>query len=676
MIDVVREVTIALALSGVAIVACVASDEGEETAANDAADGNRVVAAPHVDGPSGDALRAFTGDHFGVAIDARRGGEITGIELSDGSASRRVLGGGGRTFPGLVIRNADGAFALARAEARLEKGEDAKSTAGISRLKAIAAPRSEDGRTSKWTVTLDYEIHHEGAVFVTVKLDLAAGQREEALSRVEVTLALDDAITSAPKYRESWFESSALPSARFAFGLQSTRSFTNELEAMVEDATPLAGTARATTARGAITWVLADDAGAAPPITGPFHYENRIALALGAPATSPARMRLVGHRPYHWIGWTNPARTAASWYPTNAEIDRMADNFATILVLHNWWMAQPGSNGSPHADYGVARDDAELRRAVAHAHERGLRVALYSRGIERYGMADGFFEKYLERDRDGLYVDWHGAHAVAAHEKAYASAGPDDPHFSTNGTFLPARAYFLHVKRLREIVGPKGFLVGHQGSFASGILANLDIDAYLPGEAASDHAMLASADDAAYGGMTGGSTCMPWPVDAPATFASREGIAKMAAWGFYPHVPLGLYAFPMDPADAANAYALPYWRVLAAGKVDSAQLYNSPSSSVVAATTSNPNVQCVVYKRTNVAPNEPEIVVVAANLASESSAATVTLVSSVLGLAGVYRARRIDPATGAISDGASTTGTVDTGALGAWDIAAWTFARE
>ena len=116
----------------------------------------------------------------------------------------------------------------------------------------------------------------------------------------------------------------------------------------------------------------------------------------------------------------------------------------------------------------------------------------------------------------------------------------------------------------------------------AGIMPNLLFDAYLPGEAASDRAMFSDRDSAAFAGMLGGGPCMPWPLDSP-QFTSPQGVARMAAWGFYPHVGLGLkrradgVVFPLDPDHPTNGFALPYWNVLSAIDVESSRVFNLPS---------------------------------------------------------------------------------------------------
>jgi hypothetical protein len=373
-------------------------------------------------------------------------------------------------------------------------------------------------------------------------------------------------------------------------------------------------------------------------------------------------------------------KDTAAWYPSNEAIDKMAGYGGTMLILHQHWMLQGGSNGNPHADYTVVRDDASLRRMIDHAHRKGMRVGLYRRGIERYSIEEPLFGNYLERNRDGFYVDWHGPHCVAIHENRYPpNADFHDSHYSDDGSYLAARDYFLFTRQLRQIVGPEGFLIGHQGIGNSGVLANLAFDGYLPGEAGSDHAMFSDMDTAVYKGMMGGGVTMPWPLDSPA-FSSPEGVAKMAAWGMYPHVGMGLQRrrdatlFTLDPDDEVNRFALPYWRILGAIEVARATVYNLPSRNQIAATFSNPDFYGLVYREDR--DGDDAYLLVVSNLANQPGRTTVTLAADVLGMSGEYQVERVDLSANPAVPQAASSGVIETGELPPWDIAGYKLVRK
>ena len=176
-----------------------------------------------------------------------------------------------------------------------------------------------------------------------------------------------------------------------------------------------------------------------------------------------------------------------------------------------------------------------------------------------------------------------------------------------------------------------------------------------------------------YKGMMGGVTCMPWVVDAAKTFTSPQGVARMAVWGFYPHAGLafqrpGKVLYPADPNDPANAYVLPYWRVLAAVDAQRCTVYNSPAVNLVAAESSNPSVSCLVYKEAGDRSADDAYLVVAANLSDKPASATITLKPEVLGMSGSYAASRVDSQTGAVSPAGVASNVVKTSELAPWQI--------
>ncbi len=621
--------------------------------------------------PKRDKQIEVSGGHFRLTVDAARGGEITRLELFDGAVWNRVLGGDGQTFPQFVLRAKQGEFALARdPRAKIKRFQAAPDRVAFE---VTAVPRMADGRESPWRVTLGYEIHAEGAVFVD--LDCTCSQADFRLIGASVALAVDRALTRAAKYRDLLFRRRAdvaVPSARVAFGIDPEKSFTNELQAIIEEKPGLAGNVTCTRAgkKGRFVWSLANGKN---PLPGGIRYHNRLALGLGATATGRPRTNLIGQRIYHWINYLN-SQSTAEWYPTPELIDKMVAHRATTLILHSDWMRQGGSNGHPHAEY-VARDDEALRATVDCAHRRGLRVGLYMRGIEPYALAARFFEKYLRRDFDGLYIDWHGPHAVARHERTWPADGRlGDRHVSPDGSRLPAREYFLFTRRLRETVGLQGFLIGHMGPCNGGILANLVLDGYLPGETGSDRKAFADRDLAAFTGMQGGVTCTPWTLDS-AAFRTPEAVASMAAWGFYPHVCLGIQRTPdgplftLDPDDPVHAFPLVYWRMLSAIDADRATVYNLPGHNVVAARCDEPALSCLVYKEGGSPAHRPRYLVLLANTAKSALKPTsVELARDVLGMSGQYKVLRIDPETGRLVPRGRTSDRVAVGAIPAWGI--------
>ena len=144
-------------------------------------------------------LIVIGGDHFRVQVDAAKGGEITAIQLFDGSDWNRVVGGDGQTCPMIRFAAAGDEYRLANdTRARIEKFD-----AGPDRVKfdILATPRNAAGGASLWSVRLGYEAYPEGALFIDIDCDLSATIVDRC--RAGVSLVIDRAITRAAKYRQA-----------------------------------------------------------------------------------------------------------------------------------------------------------------------------------------------------------------------------------------------------------------------------------------------------------------------------------------------------------------------------------------------------------------------------------------------------------------------------------------
>jgi hypothetical protein len=615
-----------------------------------------------------DRTVTVSGAYFTVTVDASKGGEMTSIRLHDGAGWREVLEG---TFPALRFHDGESEWQLAL-DARKGEIKQVEREGQAVRIHTYGVLRKADGTGSPWGIDLRYEVHPEGALFVDMECNLV--KVPFALSEATAAFTIRPDIVAYPKYRDQQvgLQNVPLKSFRAAFGANPAKSFTNEIEVIVENSRPISGAAEYESQEGHATWYLGRNGDTLEP---GFQYRNRFAIGLGAAATGKPRSNVIGQRVYHVVNWLD----LENWYPTNDQIDAMVENHATMVILHHEYMLQRGSNGYPHAEYRVARDHDAMVRMIDYAHGKGLRVGLYMRGVEWYALETGFFEKYCKQNWDGIYLDWHGPFAVAWHENKYGSEPHlGDRHFSKDGLYVPARSYFLMTRRMRDVVGPDGFLIGHQGSFNSGVFANLCFDAYLPGETGSDRHMFADRDDAAYKGMLGGGVCMPWTLDLP-KYRNAEGAAKMAAWGFYPHLVTGIAArqtkqvtFPNDPDDELYQFVQPYWRLLAKIDAERAEVFNIPSVNAVALESSNPDIEALVYKE-----SAERYLVIAGNLGVQPAHATLTLKPHILGMTGAYNAVRVDAATG--DEAAHSTynnGILQTSELPQWGIEGYLLTRE
>lgn len=605
------------------------------------------------------------GEHFRFTCDATRGGQIVDLRLFDGTNWNRVLGGDGHTCPAIRIDDGNRYYDPANCQgSRIERFE---ATRDKITWTVVSGAREKDGGAAPWQVSLRYEVHSTGAVFIDMQCKLLAQTWE--LKNATIEFRVDKSLTTAAKYRQNVFSrpKTVLPAGRIAFGMSPEHSYTNEIAVIVERNVAMGKQTAFAELPGQFTWQLGD--GTATLKKG-YCYRNRIAIGLTGPVSGKPRTNLLGQRVYHWINYLD-RKAITDWYPTDRQIDQMADHGGTMLILHQDWMKQGGSNGKPHAEYSAAKHEPTIRRVIAKAHERGMRVGLYRRGIERYSLGR-VFKKYFKRDWDGFYVDWHGPHAIAEHEaKNPPEASVGDKHYSKAGEILAARDYFLFTNKLREIVGPGGFLIGHMGFGSAGVFANFNFDAYLPGEDGEDHRMFFDRDDAVFRGMTCGTICMPWPLDSQ-HFTTPEGIAKMAAWGFYPHVGLGIKRkvdstlFPLDPDAVTNSFALCYWRVLSKIDVEQATVFNLPNQSRTAMRSSDPAIEGVVYAENK--NGRRNYLVVIANLGTVPTRTTLTLDHKILDMCGKYKAVRIDSQTGATHPHVIDDNRIDTPQLSPWQI--------
>ncbi|MEA1950047.1 MAG: hypothetical protein U9N87_01595, partial [Planctomycetota bacterium] len=383
-----------------------------------------------------DGRVAVSGEHFRLTCDAARGGQIVDLRLFDGTKWNRVLGADGQVCPALLINGGKDSYELANCrDVRIVNFEASHDKAAWT---VVSGTQNKGGAAAPWQITLRYEVHAEGALFIDMQCELLAQTWE--LKNALIEFRVDKSIVAAPKFRQNAFAhpKTVLPSGRIAFGMNPKRSFTNEIAVIVERNAPIGKQTGFAEQPGRFTWKLG---AASATLEKGYRYRNRIAIGLTCPVSGKPHTNLLGQRVYHWINYLD-RKAIINWYPSERQIDQMADNGGTMLILHQDWMLQGGSNGRPHADYSAAKHEQTIRRVIAKAHQRGMRIGLYRRGIESYSLGR-VFDKYLKRNWDGFYVDWHGPHAVARHEMDYRpDAGVNDKHYSKAGELLAARDYF------------------------------------------------------------------------------------------------------------------------------------------------------------------------------------------------------------------------------------------
>ena len=575
---------------------------------------------------------------FRLAIDQQRGGELTQLQLYDGATWRPVIGEDGNPFPGLTIRLKGMQEPLVPHQTELHRKNISDQKADLVYIVPLNTPH---GDPSGLTLSYHYEVFPEGALFLRFGL---TGWPVAPIVETSVALELDQSAVDAAHFRDEQLvtKSPALASARTAFGWEPRRSYTNELEAQIENRKGLTGDITYQASPGRYTWQLApDDTSDDEQADGvsdkdphdvrkaPVLYYNRIALGMSNSPYPTSRSNCIGDRVYHWVNFLD--LSPENWHPTDTELADMVDKGATTLILHHEYMDQRGSNGSPHADYTVLREDDQLNRCLETAEKLGLCIGIYLRGIEPYALNDDYIQSLVDRGVDGFYIDWHGSHAIAFHEsRELPATALGDRHYSQDGSAAPAREYFRYIKRLRRMVGPDGFIIGHLGSFNSGVLPNVGIDGFVAGETTSEWALFDSPQDAVYRGMMAGAVVMPWPEEA-AAFSEPRSLAKMAAWGFYPHLLMGIDKpktglFPRDPGSDQYQTIKPYWQLLKhMGPMRNVRVLNLPADAAIVATTDNDNASVVVYQKPR-----GDLLVLVTNLSDQPSDTTLRLDSGIL----------------------------------------------
>ena len=243
----------------------------------------------------------------------------------------------------------------------------------------------------------------------------------------------------------------------------------------------------------------------------PLHWRNRWGFTF-RPARTMRR-----HRPmtiYHYID--NFQR-----FPDEAEVCALAESGADLVILHDCWRIDTQNNGIPY-------DEKRFRRIIGKLHERGIRVALYARGNEISVREDAaaWFDRWLKKDFDGLYLDYGSPFGYAA--------APGDENYP--GGRIAFREYYRAFEALRCRVGPDGLLYVHTGPCYSGIASGF-FDGYVSGEGERG-ILIRGRVEHEYFTMAAASPGTVWTAAFP-EYGSEKMIPFLAAHGEVPHIPLG-----------------------------------------------------------------------------------------------------------------------------------------
>jgi len=557
--------------------------------------------------------------------DLARGGQLTGCELRRGEVRHSLWRG--EPAPNLTLELADGMVSLADRPVEVTFGREDDQC-------FVFSTRGELGDC--FVVEQKFEAFRDGVVFCEFAIVLKPGRRVKVRS-AEMHFGLDvlsannlrvNTMTRDPYPKQDVTCIHVLSDAQVCLdrderierdqllaicgldlGWNECRYYSNRVEMVVEDSTSIGHglLGRTRTLAGPmdgkwrLRWRLCEDSD--ETLSEPFFYRNRWAMMCGAARTEagPAADRALRNNamagrvchvmyPYVRAGeewpWTSvPVRQTfyqdaqlACGNPELERIDEAAALGVNILVLHQFWMTNGGSNGEPMAEYR-AFDPDWLRAFVARAHERGMRVALYTRGIERYSMYSDFFEQFLTRDRDGLYVDWATPFGLG--------------YCKTSSLHFSAYDYFMFARALRNRVGDNGLLIGH--SAVQTFLATGLFDAVLAGEFSVMHSGLLSTPEisASYSMLGGCGVSL-----ISGNSADRAVFSSQRAAGFC--AGLGYSAHPFMEADRpfgeCSAYLHPLWRLWSALGSDPIRVRNPAVGERHAAKWSDDRLHPIVYQ--------------------------------------------------------------------------------
>lgn len=538
-------------------------------------------------------------------IDGSAGGQVTSFLLKD-ELERHQVGGAKLPLMNLCL-TVDGRH-IALSNIRAELSITAKAPDFV-RISATAFLHK-----GALKITQDYEVHEEGALFCNLAIAVPAGRRFDlggcslntAIRVADAKSARWGYFTREPKYKRDYstvhaFSGSSMfrtlaegedrrqlfPYIMLDLGWEHTRFFGNRMELIVEDWTAFDnGSLSQTRTRvenraGHLMagWHFHD--GKTIAVRGPYRYRNRWALVFGrarnrrgADADPAVRNNALGRRICHcmypyarggdaWPWVSMPIKQIDEQPPQlfkgNPEIERVdeaAGTGADTMIIHQFWMANPGSNNEPIADYRPF-DPAWLKRFVDRCRKRGMSVMLYVRGTEMWLQYSPFFEDYCRRNIDGMYADWHTPFSMG-----YLKCSP---------LHVSAHNYFHFSKSVRRRVGPGGILVGHTGNAT--LLTGANFDAALGGEFSVRHTELLTRAESAsyYGGLAGmGAHLISGNLPDRIAFSSPKAAALCAALGMASHP----FMEPGVKFADRMAFLKPLWTAMASLPGAVTQLHN------------------------------------------------------------------------------------------------------
>ena len=254
----------------------------------------------------------------------------------------------------------------------------------------------------------------------------------------------------------------------------------------------------------------------------PLALSQPVCLGIGSGAAGFRRSNLIGQRVYHWINY--PRQDARTRVVSDERADRQnGGQSCHDLDSAPSLDARRGSNGDPHADYRVARDEEAMRRTIAHAHPRACGwhciVAASSDIVWMQSSSRGI--------AGAIGTGFTSIGTVRSASRITSTSNRRMPQWAT--PFFRATA----VACLPEIIssssagcekssGRADFSSGTRDSGRRAFCRTCCATPICRAKRRLDRAHVRRRDQAVYGGMMGGGVCHPWTLDSPAFCQSRR----------------------------------------------------------------------------------------------------------------------------------------------------------
>ncbi len=346
-------------------------------------------------------------------------------------------------------------------------------------------------------------------------------------------------------------------------------------------------------------------------------------------------------------------------YPTDECLENLAASGTDVLVIHENWRLNIQNDGVPF-------QPQELQRVVEKAHSLGIRIALYMRGNEVSAVDDacGWFDRWLKKDFDGLYMDYGGPFH------------PGEPDEMYPGGRLAFQNYLRRMERLRERVGEDGIFYGHSGAQFSAIwYACEGSDGYVSGEGEGG-VMVSSRSAHEYYSMSAAGCGTMWIGAFPA-YSTGKMRPFVAATGQYPHSSLGeqfrtsSLAHPREPGVNDKAFK-PIWKLWRFFRNErNVTVLNDYNSSGVFSASPDTGHYLMVSK------DQKRAILIVSNFADNAQRITCTLNKDLCGfdLAG-KKMYQLMPTETAPGKAVEVNGNTYEFELGKWDVGAILFETE